>query len=142
MKKTITNLLLISTILVAPHANAICSTLASADDRSIPGDTWIERGGHMEYNILNQTATAQVYKICFKLITQTLKNTDIFDNSWCEEIQLAPGQSSGSVKRDPMLRIKYVKNSQGFYHIAIDSVVEVHGDCHSLSHDSKRIKVY
>jgi len=123
-------------------AHASCSTLATADDRSIQGDIWTERTGHMEYNILNQTGTAQNYKICYKLITQTLKNTDVFDNSWCDEIKLSSGQSSGSVKHDPSVKIKYAKYSQGFYHIAIDSIVEIHGECHSLAHYHNFIKVY
>ncbi len=131
-------LLLVASI----NAHALCSTLATADDRSIQGDVWTERFGHMEYNILNQTGITQNYTICYKLITQTLKNTDVFDNSWCENIQLSSGQSSGSVKRDPSVKIKYAKYSQGFYHIAIDSLIEIHGECQSKAHDMKRIKVY
>lgn len=131
------------TILVASaKCFAICSTLATADDRSIQGDVWTGRSGHMEYNILNQTSVTQSYKICYQLVTQTLQHTNVFHNSWCEDISIPSGQSSGSVKRDPLLNIKYDKYSQGFYHIGIDAIVEVSGECHSLAHDMKRIKVY
>ncbi len=138
MGKLLTGLALLIT---ATNTYAICSTLTKTWDQGAKQNQHTLLYSHSEYNITNQTNCRQAYQICYEFSAQMYDHSRKFTTAFCENITLEPGQSSGSVKRDPTLDVIYPSAARSYY-VAIDSIVEIKGQCQSIAHDAKKLQVY
>ena len=138
MYKTIIAAALLATSI---QSHAMCSTKAFATDGSIRGNILTDLFGYTEFNITNQTSSTQTYQICHELSTQMFDHTYKYTTAWCEPVTLVAGQSTGSVRRNLTVQVKYPSFSSGAYYISHDSVITVRGECNSDAHVIKKIKV-
>ena len=138
MKKTLLALLMTTTITL--NAQAQCSAYAETWNQRAKGYEPTQVYSHNEAWIVNQTSTQQHYDICYEVSTQTLQNKDKITYTFCESAELAPGQATGVIKKDPIVVVKYPGYSHP-WEVAIDAVTEIHGECRNKSHAMKRLYI-
>lgn len=137
MKKILT----IGLIVISANAHAVCSTIAKTWSAGVRMGITEKVYSHHEYNITNQTSIPQHYDICFHLSTQFYDHSHMIANRFCESVDLQPGQSTGSVRRDPTVDVNYPRSSYR-YHASIDAITTISGECYSTSHMIKDLLVY
>jgi hypothetical protein len=141
MKKSL-QLLLLSSVLLSLDVNASCSVLAHLRDEQITGDIRVTLTERHDYNITNETSTIQTYQIFHEFSTQNYDHKEKITNAYWEIVTLNPGQSLGSTYRWLDLIVKYPHNPQGYIQYSMDSIIEIHGECHALTHLIRRLRVY
>jgi hypothetical protein len=127
--------------IISTNVFAECSVSIMVKDEEIPGDMPAHIYGRHDYNITNKTSSRQLYQVCHELSTQRYNHTDKFTNAYCENVILSPGQSTGTIKQGITLNLRYPHMSSGWYHVSLDSIMEIHGECQTQMHRIRNVKV-
>lgn len=96
---------------------------------------------HHEYIIKNETTIPQHYTVCFEVSTQRFNHSEKFTNQFCEGLDLAVGQESGRIAKNPSVTVRYGRSYEDYY-VSIDAITDIRGQCASFAHTIKKLKVY